>query len=146
MSQSTKHRPGPLAGEVRIAASRVLRRLRTERGEADLPEHQFVVLTALHKFGPMTPGALADLEGVKPPSMTRTVNALCELGFAEKVGHEQDRRQVLVALTERGNEEIKVTRRRRDVWLTKQLGTLTPEERQVLAQASELLKRIAGQP
>ena len=93
----------------------------------------------------MTPGALADLEGVRPPSMTRTVNALAELGFVTKVGSDLDKRQVTVQLTPLGQNEIKETRRRRDAWLTKQLGKLSPEERQVLAQASELLKRIAGQ-
>lgn len=122
-----------------------MRRLRSQRGEADLPEHLFVVLTALNKFGSMTPGALADLEGVRPPSMTRTVNALCELGFVTKNANEDDKRQVSVSLTPQGRSEIKETRRRRDAWLTKQLGTLSPEDRQVLAQASELLKRIAGQ-
>jgi DNA-binding MarR family transcriptional regulator len=122
-----------------------VRRLRSQRGEADLPEHLFVVLTALNKFGSMTPGALADLEGVRPPSMTRTVNALCELGFVTKNANEDDKRQVSVSLTPQGRSEIKETRRRRDAWLTKQLGTLSPEDRQVLAQASELLKRIAGQ-
>ncbi len=138
-------RPGTLAGEVRVAANRVVRRLRSQRGEADLPEHLFIVLTALNKFGPMTPGALAELEGVRPPSMTRTVNALAELGFVTKETVEQDKRQVTVRLTVQGHNEIKETRRRRDAWLTKQLGTLSPDERQILAQASELLNRIAGQ-
>lgn len=144
MSPTKNHRPATLAGDIRVAASRIVRRLRRERGEAELPEHQFIVLTALNKFGPMTPGALAELEGVKPPSMTRTVNALCELGFAEKLGSEIDRRQVVVALTDQGAYEIAVTRRRRDAWLTQQLATLTPNERQILAQASELLSRISG--
>lgn len=105
----------------------------------------FVVLTALNKFGPMTPGALAELEGVRPPSMTRTVNALHELDFVIKESSEADKRQVSVRLSTQGKSEIRETRRRRDAWLTKQLGTLTPEDRQLLAQASELLKRIAEQ-
>lgn len=145
--QPTKNqcRPGTLAGEVRIAANRIVRRLRSQRGEAELPEHLFIVLTALNKFGPMTPGSLAELEGVRPPSMTRTVNALAELGFVTKETDPADKRQVTVQLTEQGRNEINETRRRRDAWLTKQLGTLSPDERQILAQASELLKRIAGQ-
>lgn len=145
MSQSNQCRPGTLAGELRVAANRLVRRLRSQRGEADLSEHLFVVLTALNKFGPMTPGALADLEGVRPPSMTRTVNTLCELGLVTKESNEDDKRQVTVRLTPQGRNEITETRRRRDAWLTKQLGTLSPEDRQVLAHASELLKRIAGQ-
>jgi len=143
--QSNQCQPGTLAGEIRVAANRLVRRLRAERGEADLPEHLFVVLTALKKFGPMTPGALAELESVRPPSMTRTVNALSELGFVEKTGDERDKRQVRVELTDRGIAEINETRRRRDAWLTKELSKLGPEDRQALASASEILKTIAGQ-
>ncbi len=133
-----------LAIEIRVASNRLVRRMRAARGEAELPEHQFVTLTALNKFGPMTPGALADLEGVKPPSMTRTVNALVELGFAAKVPHAIDKRQVHVELTEAGRQEVSETRRRRDAWLTTQLAQLTPAERAALATASEVLKRIAA--
>lgn len=144
MSESSPCHPSSLSAEIRVSANRLVRRLRASRGEAELPEHQFVALTALNRFGPMTPGSLADLEGVRPPSMTRTVNALVELGFAAKVGNEQDKRQVHVELTEAGRHEVTETRRRRDIWLTQELEKLTQEERQVLAEASELLKRIAG--
>ncbi len=76
--------------------------------------------------------------------MTRTVNALAELGLVTKVGHETDKRLVLVELTTTGRDEVRETRRRREAWLTKNLGQLTPEERQTLAAASELLVRIAS--
>jgi DNA-binding MarR family transcriptional regulator len=128
-----------------VALTRISRRLRSQRGEADLSEGQFAVLTTLHTHGPMTPGALADHEGIRPPSMTRTVNALAEVGLVSKVGHESDRRLVVVELTDAGRNEVKETRRRREAWLTKKLGQLTPEERQTLAAASELLTRIARQ-
>lgn len=127
-----------------MALTRISRRLRSQRGEADLPEGQFAVLTTIYKHGPMTPGALADHEHIRPPSMTRTVNALAGLGLVTKVGHETDKRLVLVELTTAGRDEVRETRRRREAWLTKNLGQLTPEERQTLAAASELLVRIAS--
>ncbi|WP_019148935.1 MarR family winged helix-turn-helix transcriptional regulator [Timonella senegalensis] len=145
MTQANLLRPADVAGEIRVAANRLVRRLRSERGEADLPEHQFIVLTAIKKFGPMTPGALADLEGVRPPSMTRTVNALTEMGFVVKTGSDEDKRQVRVELTALGLAEIKETRRRRDAWLTKKLSKLSHEDRATLAEASEIIKSIAGQ-
>ncbi|MEK8227751.1 hypothetical protein NKG05_19050 [Oerskovia sp. M15] len=40
--------------------------------------------------------------------------------------------------------EVKETRRRRDAWLTKQLSSLTSDERETLARASDLLTRIAA--
>lgn len=140
----TRTRPASLGSDLRIALSRATRRLRAERGDADLSVGQFGVLTALHKHGEMSPGALATHEQVRPPSMTRTVNGLAELGLVEKVEHPTDRRQVVVRLTDAGAREVVETRRRRDAWLTQQLSTLTAEEREVLARASDLLTLIAS--
>ena len=145
MPKSSDALPENLASELRIAANRLVRRQRSQRGGADLPEHLFIVLTALNKFGAMTPGALADLEGVRPPAMTRTVNALHDLGFVTKESSNTDKRQVTIRLTETGAKEIRETRRRRDAWLTQRLGNFSHDDRQILAQASELLKRIAEQ-
>ncbi|WP_425956036.1 MarR family winged helix-turn-helix transcriptional regulator [Xylanimonas sp. McL0601] len=136
--------PAPLASELRVAVGRFVRRLRSERGEADLPDAQFGVLTHLTRHGDQTPGALAQHERVKPPSMTRTVNALTELGMVEKVEHPTDGRLVVVRLTETGRREVAETRRRRDAWLAKTLYTLSAEDRELLARASALLTDLAS--
>jgi DNA-binding MarR family transcriptional regulator len=133
-----------LAGELRVALAKSSRRIRSRRGAADLPDPQFNVLAILLREGPLTPGVLADTEHVQPPSMTRTVTALVELGFVRKSEHPTDGRQVVVSLTEPGEAEVRETRRRRDAWLADQLETLTPEERRTLAQAAVLLRRIAA--
>jgi len=126
------------------ALTRVHRRMRAQRGEQSLSESQLGVLTTLQRHGAMSPGGLAEHEHVRPPAMTRTVTTLVELGLVTKVEHPTDRRQVLVALSETGLTEIREVRRRRDQWLTKQLGALTPDERATLAAATELMTRIAN--
>jgi DNA-binding MarR family transcriptional regulator len=138
-------RPENLAGELRIGIFRSARRLRAERGAADLPDHQFSVLAWIHIDGPMTPGALAERQHVQPPSMTRTVNALAELGFVTKAEHPNDGRQVVVSLTDKGAAEVTETRRRRDQWLTRRLTAFTPAERATLAEAAQLLRRLAAE-
>ncbi|GIJ00548.1 DNA-binding MarR family transcriptional regulator [Sediminihabitans luteus] len=137
-------RPGPLGSELRISIVRVARRLRAQRGAAELPEGQFGVLTRLHRCGPMSPGGLADAERIKPPSMTRTVNALAELGLVAKVEHPTDGRQVVVELTDAGVAEVLETRRLRDAWLARQIADLDEDERRTLAAATEILSRIAA--
>ncbi|GEP70369.1 MarR family transcriptional regulator [Cellulomonas soli] len=132
-----------LAAELRVSLSRASRRLKAERGDADLPDPQFNVLAFLHRDGPMTPGQLAEAEHVQPPSMTRTVNCLVELGFVRKDEHPTDGRLVVVSLTDAGRAEVLETRRRRDAWLTSRLTAMTPDERDRLADAIELLRRIA---
>jgi DNA-binding MarR family transcriptional regulator len=75
--------------------------------------------------------------------MTRTVNCLVDLGLVAKAPHPTDGRQVVVTLTESGKAEVEETRRRRNTWLAAQLEAMTGEERQLLTDATELLRRIA---
>jgi DNA-binding MarR family transcriptional regulator len=140
---SQRSRPGALAGELRVAVVRTVRRLRLERSSEEITDGQYSVLAALSKLGPLTPGDLAERDHVQPPSMTRTVARLVEMGLAARGHHPTDRRQVLVSITEAGEREVRETRRRRDAWLSKRLAELTPSERATLAEAAEILRRIA---
>jgi DNA-binding MarR family transcriptional regulator len=132
-----------LAGELRVALGQAARRIRQQRGDAGLTDPQYNVLLWLTKKGPLTPGQLADLERIQPPSMTRTVNGLVELGLVGKTEHPTDGRQVVVTLSDLGVAEVAETRRRRDAWLTQRLQEMSPDERRLLTDAIELLRRIA---
>ena len=132
-----------LAAELRTALLRAARRLRAEKSDADVSEGQYSVLALLDRRGPSTPRELAALERVQPPSMTRTIAALLDLGLVTRSEHPSDRRQVLVALSEAGAASVRETRRRRDAWLARRLAALTPSEREVLSRAADLLRRIA---
>ncbi|BDO41070.1 MAG: MarR family transcriptional regulator [Cellulomonas sp. 73-145] len=134
-----------LAADLRVALSRANRRVRAERGSAGLSDPQFSVLALLTRNGPMTPGQLADADRVQPPTMTRTVNCLVDLGLVSKGENPADGRQVVVSLTEQGVAEVRETRRRRNAWLAQRLAGLTAEERAVLSRAAELLRGIAEQ-
>jgi DNA-binding MarR family transcriptional regulator len=133
----------PLAGDLRIALMRAVRRLRAERADAELSDSQYSVLGYLDRNGPSTPRQLAGFERVQPPSITRTLASLVDGGFAVRTGHPQDGRQVLIALTAAGRDTVRETRRRRDGWLTRRLADLVPAERDVLTAATHILRRIA---
>jgi DNA-binding MarR family transcriptional regulator len=75
--------------------------------------------------------------------MTRTLATLTEAGLVTREAHPADGRQVIVRLTPQGRATVRETRRRRDVWLARRLADLEPAERQVLADAAHLLRRIA---
>jgi DNA-binding MarR family transcriptional regulator len=122
---------------------RVARRLRAEKSDQELTDGQFSVLALLDRQGPLTPRALAEFERVQPPSMTRTLAGLLARGLIDRAGDPADRRQVIVRLTEPGSLAVQETRRRRDAWLSRRLDDLDPQERAVLAEASEILRRIA---
>jgi DNA-binding MarR family transcriptional regulator len=132
-----------LAAELRVALMRAARRLRAEKSDADLSDSQYSVLAMLEREGPRTPREIAVHERVQPPSMTRTLTALLELGLVTRTEHPSDRRQVLIAITEPGARTVRETRRRRDAWLARRLAALPPHEREVLARATQILRRIA---
>jgi DNA-binding MarR family transcriptional regulator len=136
-------RPAALAAELRIALMRSARRLRAEKADADLSDAQYAVLAYLDRCGASTPSALAEFERVRPPSMTRTLACLVDLGLVEREPHPSDGRQVIVRLTPAGRESVRETRRRRDAWLARRLADLEPHERETLAAAAVLLRRIA---
>jgi DNA-binding MarR family transcriptional regulator len=132
-----------LAAELRVALLRAARRLRAERADEDVSSGQYSVLAYLDRHGPATPGAIAEFERVRPPSLSRTLAALEALGFTERTGHPDDGRQVLVRLTEAGSGVVLATRSRRDAWLSLRVADLDPADRAVLAAATEILRRIA---
>ena len=141
--QPSGRRAPVLAAELRTAIMRTSRRLRQERSTDDVTPGQYSVLAVLDRHGPCTPRELAAYEKVQPPSMTRTVAALADLGLVGRTEHPTDGRQVLVSLSEEGRVVVRETRRRRDAWLALRLAELTPAERDTLADAAALLLRVA---
>ncbi len=132
-----------LAGELRLGSMRLARRLRVERGSADLTLSQLAALGTLELHGECTVGELANIERVKPPSMTRIANSLVEAGLMVRRPHDVDGRQVVVDLTDSARELLIDNRRRRTAWLAMRLAELTPDEREVLRHAAPLLNRLA---
>jgi DNA-binding MarR family transcriptional regulator len=133
-----------LAAALRVSVARLNRRLRSERDpDNELSIGQLSVLGALFRNGPCSIGDLAAQERVQPPSMTRTVNCLEEAGYVERRAHETDRRQVVVALADKGAETLAADRKRRDAWLAQRMRDLTPEERSVLRHAAPIIERLA---
>lgn len=129
--------------ELRVSLMKVTRRLRAEKYDSEITDSQMSVLAVLDRCGPMTPRALADSERVQPPSMTRTLAALAERGLVDRAPDPDDGRQIIVRITEPGAAAVTATRRRRDAWLARRLSALDPDERAVLAHASQILRRIA---
>jgi DNA-binding MarR family transcriptional regulator len=132
-----------LSTDFRVAVNRLSRTLRAQKADSSMSDAVFSALARLHREGPLTLADLSRYEGVTPPSMTKTVAALVELGLATKADHGDDRRKVLIATTPAGADFVVETRRRRDDWLTPRLAVLTPAERRVLTEATDIMRRLA---
>jgi DNA-binding MarR family transcriptional regulator len=132
-----------MATDLRLACMRISRRIRFESSH-DVAPHQFSVLCRLEE-APRTPGELAEIERVAKPSMTRTVGALVDRGLVLRQDDPLDGRSVILSLSEEGRRSVKAIRRKRDAWMASRVARLTPEEQDVLARATEILAKVAGE-
>jgi DNA-binding MarR family transcriptional regulator len=133
-----------LSHDFRLANGRLARRVRQEQADNELTSGQFSALGAVFRLGPMTLSALSEEERVTPPSMNRTVNALVEAGLVDRAGSVEDGRKVVLTVTDTGHALVRETRKRRDDWIAQRILRLTPEQRQVLAAATEIMKELAN--
>ncbi|GAA5151644.1 MarR family transcriptional regulator [Amycolatopsis dongchuanensis] len=133
-----------LASRLRLAVVRLNRKLRAQRTDQNVSLTQLAALSTLHKCGALTPGKLAAKEGVQPPSMTRVIAALEDMGYVERSAHPTDGRQSIVALTSSGTAFVEEMISVREAWLDRKLAELSGDEREVLARAAELIDRMAG--
>ena len=132
-----------MATDLRLACMRISRRIRFESSH-DVAPHQFSVLCRLEE-APRTPGELAEIERVAKPSMTRTVGALVDRGLVLRQDDPLDGRSVILSLSEEGRRSVKAIRRKRDAWMATRVARLTPEEQDVLARATQILAKVAGE-
>ena len=132
------------AARLRVVVRLVYRRVQTETGEGSPTRSEAAALAWLDERGPMTLSALAELEQVRQQSMSQSVDALQERGWATRSPDPSDRRQVIIALTGPGRAALESGRRVRQAWIVDAMTRLLDaEERRILAQSLDLLERIA---
>ncbi len=136
---------GRLVGDLSLAVLRLARQLRFRRPESPVSLSQLSALSTLHKEGAMTPGTLAIRERVRPPSMTRVIAALAEMGLVVRTPHPIDGRQVLVSVSDSGVELLETEQRESQAWLQRRLGMLNSDERSVLLRAAKLMSNIVDE-
>ena len=131
-----------LADRLHSVAIRLLRRARREDAAMGLPPAQASVLSVLVFGGARTLSALADVEQVKAPTMTRIVDALERSGLAQRQPDADDRRKLSIAATTAGIRLMQQGRSRRVKALAQLLADLDRDERATLDSAIALLGRL----
>ncbi len=134
-----------LASDLSLAVMRLARQLRFRNPSSPVTLSQLSALATLANEGAMTPGALAIRERVRPPSMTRVIASLADMGLVERAPHPVDGRQVLVTVSPSGAELVKAARRARQEWLTERLLTLNSDQRDTLRNAADLISALVDE-
>lgn len=131
--------PEGSADLLRRAITRTARRMRREAG-GPLTSTQMATLASIRHQRETTPGALAEIEGVRRPTMTRVVSHLEDAGMIERRADPADGRCSLITITEDGQSYLDDQRSRKSAWLARVLDQLDPDEVATLERAAAILE------
>lgn len=134
---------GEISDRLHSASIRLLRWLRREDDRSQLSAPRLSALSVVVWAGPLTLGALATAEQVRPPTMTRLVQGLEAAGLVRRQADPADGRIAIISATARGRRTLEAGRARRVRLLTERLATLTAEERSTLSRAAAIIDRLA---
>lgn len=132
-----------LAASLRVSLVRLGRRMRREQGDEALAIHHMSALGAIQQLEEPTLARIAACEGVKPPSMVKTLQHLESLGYIVRQAHPTDGRMMVLRISDKGDAMIDELRKRRNRALAEALDRLSPEEREVIERAVPILERLA---
>jgi DNA-binding MarR family transcriptional regulator len=117
--------------------------MRRNSPHPELSLGQLAALRTLEGHGPLSPGELAVHEKVQPPSVTKMLARLEELGYVSRAPHAADRRQVVVTIAPAGRALLEDDRRQRDAWIAHRLHALAPDEVAALRAALPVIEKLS---
>jgi DNA-binding MarR family transcriptional regulator len=130
-----------LPARLRLAITRMARRLRQEAGD-ELSPSMMAALATIERHGPLAPSRLAELEGIQRPTATRVLGRLEEEGLIERSADPSDGRGAVVSITRSGAALLKKLRSRKNAYLVRRLRELPDEDVEALERAAEVLERL----
>jgi DNA-binding MarR family transcriptional regulator len=144
MTARTSAKARPVADALHSAAIHLLRGVRRQDERAGLGPAGLSALSVLVFGGPMRLTDLARVEQVRPPTMTKIVDALVRRGLVRKDEDVRDARAVRLEATARGRRVLNAARRRRVDRLAAVLASLPPPELELLARGAAILSGVTA--
>mgnify|MGYP001022576228 CR=1 FL=1 len=111
----------------------------------EVTQEQWHILRHIHK-GINSVSELAQVKLITRSAMSQSVEVLVEKGLVERRQNAQDRRFVLLYLTERGDELVNTILQLNREWMMEKMTALTAEEIQTMIWGMQLLKEVFDQP
>ena len=142
MSITISQHAETIADQIHSTAIHLLRKLRREDAESGLNAPRLSALSVIVFAGPVTLGDLAAAEQVRPPTMTRIVDALEMQGLVTRIKKAEDARLTHLKATPAGKKLLIQGRELRVRALAKQIARLSGDERKALKAATETLRKV----
>jgi DNA-binding MarR family transcriptional regulator len=130
-----------LADGLHSTAIRLLRLVRVQDAAGGIAPARLSALSVIVFGGPVSLRDLARAEQVRPPTMSRIVDALEGDGLAHRQVNQQDRRAVLIEATEKGTTLLKQARKRRVKFLASYLSRLASSELSDIERAVRAIQK-----
>ena len=134
--------PEEVADRLHSTAIHLLRLVRVQDAATGVAPARLSALSVIVFGGPISLNDLAKAEQVRPPTMSRIVDALEAAGLAYRRVDEQDRRAVLIEATTKGTAVLKQGRRRRVRFLAGHLARMNAAELSNLERALRAIQEI----
>jgi DNA-binding MarR family transcriptional regulator len=141
--KSAKPSVAEVADRIHSAAIRLLRALRRQDDKWGLSAPRLSALSVVVFGGPFTLGNLARAEQVRPPTMTRLVQALEEDRLVTRTPDAADKRVAWIKATPRGRRLLLRGRKARVRALAESLKSLDRGSVETLDRAATLLETVA---
>ena len=119
-----------------------LNRLATQRARIPLPFAQGRLLSTIEDQGEARISDLAALDHCSQPTMTMQVRRLEDAGLVSRTADPGDARAVLIRITPKGSKTLTQVRVDRGAAVDPYLERLEPADRQTLADAVVVLRRL----
>ena len=119
-----------------------LNRLATQRIQLPLPVAQARLLSTIEAHGEARICDLAAIDHCSQPTMTTQVRRLEDAGLVTRTVDPGDARAVRIRITPEGMRTLNRVRADRAAAIDPQLARLKPAERQILAEAVNVLRRL----
>lgn len=124
------------------AAIHLLRRVRTQDEALGVGPAQLSALSVVVFGGPISLNDLAKAELVKPPTMSRIIDALVKEGLVKRDVNKTDRRAIVISAMARGTSLMHEGRSRREQALVELLKPLKKSDLESLKKAVEIISKI----
>jgi DNA-binding MarR family transcriptional regulator len=143
-ASSQQARSQQVSSDLQVALARVVRRLRQGHMPGDLTLSEWSVLARLDRGGPAGSGELAADERVRPQAMCATLAALEKRDLVIRTADPHDGRRAVISLADTGRQMLADRRSAKGERMGRALATFTESELRKLADAAELLDRLAN--
>ena len=133
-----------VAVELQPAMNKLMMIFHRTAEDSTLTTSQISIMNQLRRRGASRVSSVAKAEMIRMPTASNALYQLETRGLVKRMRDEQDRRGVLVALTEEGEKELQKVSQQRAAALADILRWLSPEQLDTARQVTAIINNLAA--